>query len=206
MALVASSVGVDGPDEALLRPTSMVAEPGRITLVEAQVGPAATTYALALAGRVKLTCGTATWGYDYRPHLRRRAVALVDLPGVTEPDGGLPVRAVIRQELALAKAPSSRRHVAAFLADHGAADLASVRWESAPPGRRTAWLAELAARHPDVRALVLTHPDRHGGHLEDWMRPLEALLRDDLVIVVLCTASTKRLLGRSETYAIGVAS
>lgn len=77
MALVAKEIGLDGLHEPLLMPTSMIAEAGQITVVEGEIGPGSTTFALALAGRVKLSRGEVSWDENTAPALRRRKVALV---------------------------------------------------------------------------------------------------------------------------------
>ncbi|GAB78747.1 hypothetical protein SAMN05421595_2400 [Austwickia chelonae] len=204
MALVAKEIGLDGLHEPLLMPTSMIAEAGQITVVEGEIGPGSTTFALALAGRVKLSRGEVAWNRDTDPALRRRKVAVVNLPDVTEPDGGLHVRTVIGHELALAGQPSRRRDIARFLTERGAADLVKSRWEQAPHGSRTGWLAELAFMEDGVEAIVVTHPDRWGGDVEEWAVPLGELIAEDRVIVIVCTPSTARILGLEDTYHIGV--
>ncbi len=206
MALVAHEISVSGLMGPLLPPTSMIAEQGEITVVEGEIGPAATAFALALAGRVRLDGGYAMWEHDTHGRTRRDRVALIDLPNVTEPEPRLAVRTVIGQELALAEQPSSHQDVDRFLAERDAHDWNRRRWGEAPGGTRTGWLADIAARHPGVSALVVCHPDRRGGDVEEWAGPVRDLRAEDRVIVVIATPSTARLLGLEDTFRIGAAS
>ncbi len=206
MALVAHGATVSGGGGVLLEPTDVVAEAGRITVVAGPPGPACTTFALALAGRVHLSGGRATWDEQTDPALRRRKVALVDLPGVTEPDGGLSVRNVLALELALAGRRLRRRDVRDFLAERGSSHLTDRRWDSVPAASRTLWLTELALRSPHVEAVVVAHPDRWGGDARDWFDPLRRLGRGGAVMVVMCTEASARLIGSEPTYRIGGAA
>ena len=206
MALIARAAAVDGPHGPLLLPTSLAARKGEVTVVAGDPGPAATTLALALGGRVRLDDGSITCNGDPEPHVRRRRVALVDVPGVTEPEPGLPIEVVVGEELALAGLPSRRADIRAFLRERGAEERSSQRWESLEPSEHVRWLAEITAQREDVTAVVLTSPDRWGGSPHAWHGVARVLADQGLVVVVLATHSSVRLLGLESTYELGVSA
>ncbi|GAA1889141.1 hypothetical protein [Lapillicoccus jejuensis] len=195
MRLIATDVTVPGPSpqhDPLLPPTSLVAEPGEVTLVP--VGPEgsareATALALALGGAVRLGGGSVDlWG-ESDPHVLRRHVVLVDVEGVTAPEDALPATAVVREQLVLARRPSRGTAARRVLLEHGVAD-GSVRWDTLDPGDRTAILLDVAARRPDAQVLVLAGPDRHGGDPRRWYAAARAQADTVLTVVVLCRPDT----------------
>ncbi|WP_298988576.1 hypothetical protein [uncultured Pseudokineococcus sp.] len=162
------SVRVGGAD--VLPPTGVLVAAGRRTLVALDAGAdgqAPVALALALTGRLVPTGGrvlvsghdVGLWG---RGELRSRT-AVVDVPGVSDPDPVLPLRAAVTEELRAAGRPAGRADARAWLADEGFEDLADVPARDLPPSARTRALAALAAGRPGVEALVLARPDRGGG-------------------------------------------
>jgi energy-coupling factor transporter ATP-binding protein EcfA2 len=136
------AVAVDGAHAPLLRPTSLALCDGQVQLAVGPAGAGHTALALAAAGRIRPSSGRVLLDDAVAPAALRRTVAIVDAPGVSEPDGALPLATVVGEELAMARLRAGRGAVAEWLADRDA--------------------AELAAARPGVRALVLTAPDRHG--------------------------------------------
>ncbi|GAA1230253.1 hypothetical protein [Oryzihumus leptocrescens] len=194
MHIHVEDVELAGSHAPLLLPTSLEAHSGEVTLVAGDPGYGHVALALAVAGRMVPAAGRVLVdGIEDRARLQR-AVALVDLAGVSEPDGGLPVRSVLAEELALAGRPARRRDVRSFLAQHEAGELAGERWEHVPAGLRTAWLAELAGSRPGVEALVLANPDRFGGDPFAWWSVAHGLAARGLAVVVQCTHASARLL------------
>ena len=59
----------------------------------------------------------ATYGWTARPAaaVLRRRVAVVDAPGITEPDDALPVQTVVGEELAIAGHKAGRKAVQEWL-------------------------------------------------------------------------------------------
>ncbi|KID28095.1 hypothetical protein HQ32_04654 [Prauserella sp. Am3] len=116
--------------------------------------------------------------------LRRRS-AVVDSPGVSEPDEALPVRVVVGEELALAGAPASKADVARWLAEHDAAAFAGSRFEHLDAGLRIRLLTALAASRPGVELVVLDRPDRHTSDVDAWLDVARAHAERGLAVVVL---------------------
>ncbi|QRP48885.1 ABC transporter ATP-binding protein [Amycolatopsis sp. FDAARGOS 1241] len=186
MQVRADRVSLEGPHGTLLPPTSLAVEDGCVTLVHGEPGVGITALALALAGRVKPSTGTVTADV---PGLLRDLVAVVDAPGVSEPDEALALRVVAGEELALAHRPAGKDDVLRWLTEHDAAPFAGTRFENLEPALRTRLLAELAAERTGVRVLVLDTPDRHTSHVESWTAVAEDHAKRGLAVAVL-TATT----------------
>src|SRR4051794_27544591 len=177
------AVAVNGAHAPLLRPTSLALCDGQVQLAVGPAGAGHTALALAAAGRIRPSSGRVLLDDAVAPAALRRTVAIVDAPGVSEPDGALPLATVVGEELAMARLRAGRGAVAEWLARPGAAGArggagggaaggwraggdaaghARTRYEDVPAPVRLRLMTELAAARPGVRALVLTAPDRHG--------------------------------------------
>ncbi|GAB3070104.1 hypothetical protein [Pedococcus soli] len=205
MELIADHVSIAGLHGPLLLPTSLTAGPGHVTLVAGDPGYGHVALALALGGRAPLMDGVVTVDGDASEALRRRHVALVDVPDVTAPEGALSVRAAVAEQLALAGRPASRAATRAFLAGHGVEDQGE-RFESLPPSTRTTLLMRVAAARAATRVLVVAAPDRLGGDPTDWYAAAERLAAEGLTVVVQVTHGTARQLALPATYELGVAA
>lgn len=192
MRVRADRVSVDGPHGTLLPPTSLTVEHGQLAIVHGEPGVGVTAFGLALAGRIKPTSGTVTLddGLAAASAAKlREIVAVVDAPGVSEPDDALPVRVVIGEELALAHLPAGKDDVARWLADNEVAAFADSRFENLDARVRTRLLVTLAASRKGVRMLVLDTPDRHTSDVDSWSEPAREHAGRGLAVVVL-TATT----------------
>jgi len=167
--LQAVSVHVDGAHGELLHPTSLTVRSGSLVVVSGEPGQGHTALSLALAGQIHLTGGSVLIDDVHDPARLRRVVALVDTPGVSEPEGSLPLNLVMAEELAMAHRPAGRAAVRALLAEHGAATYAKTRWDYTPAVLRTALLMATAAARPQTAFIVLTSPDRWGGSPQEWL-------------------------------------
>ncbi|BBF99271.1 MULTISPECIES: ATP-binding cassette domain-containing protein [Pseudonocardia] len=195
--LVADGVTVDGPHGPLLATTSLRVTAGSILLVAGTPGSGHTALALCLAGRMRPTRGRVSFGGDGAddPDRLRRAVAVVDTPGVSEPDPALPLRTVIGEELAMAGRRAWPRAVGEWLAGRGAEQWAGTRFEDVPAPTRIALMTELAAARPGIEAVVLTAPDRHGGTPVTWWQIAAGHAAAGLAVVVTCSETSAALLG-----------
>ena len=186
----AHDVSVRGTHEPFVSGIGFTAPGGAVTVVGVDPGVGQVALALAIGGRVDLLTGSVSiGGSSDRSQLQLRT-RLVDVPDVTAPEDSFPLRAVVAEELALAERPSSRKDVAAFLRDRGVTELASRRWESLPAGLRTRLLLELGSWHPQVRVIVLTGPDRHGGDPRDWFEAAQSIADSGLTVIAVCAPAT----------------
>lgn len=160
--LIAEGIEVDGRQRPLLPATSLTLPVGSVAVVVGQPGDGHTALALALAGRLVPDRGKVT--LDGRSHADtlQEAVALVDVPGVSEPDDIVSLSTIVGEELAMARRSATRRAVHSWLAGRDLDHLSRHRMEDVPGQHRVRILAELAAQRPGVRFLVITLPERHG--------------------------------------------
>ncbi len=188
--LMARRVTVRQGRRRLLEPTSLEVATGEILLVSGDPGHGHTCLALVLAGRLAADSGGVTIDGSADPARLQAAVALVDVPGVSAPDDGNRLTTIVGEELAMAKRPHRRRHVKNWLAQQGYADTVGSRIEHLPGAVRVAVLARLAALRPDVRFVVITLPEQHGGLPEWWLQIAEGLAAEGFGVIVTTSPTT----------------
>ena len=138
-----------------------------------------TALALLLSGRMKPSGGAITWDGSERLKARRLAGALVDSPGVNDPEQHLSVRDLVTEDLALIP----RRYRGALLSSpwlkvNSFEDIADLWTEQLDPARRLELLTALALANPHTDLLVVDSPDRHSAHHADWLPRLQGLAFD----------------------------
>ena len=175
----ADQVAISGRRGVLLEPTSLTLHTGERHLVTAEPGPSHSALALVLAGRMRPTSGRVT------------------IDGAADEDA-LPVGTVVGEELALAGLPAGPRAVSSWLEGHGVPSR-HVHFGELEPLTRTRVLAELAAARPQVRYLVLTLPERHGGDPAGWWDLAAELADRDHGVLVQTTTTTARVLAAGLT-------
>jgi ABC-type transport system involved in cytochrome c biogenesis ATPase subunit len=188
--LRASNVGVHTSSRYLLAPTSLILGTGEVVVAVGEPGQGHTALALTLAGRLRPDHGAVSMDDTEDGKLLRRMVALVDVPGVSAPDGRLPLATVVAEELAMAGLRSGRRSVRKWLRTQGLADLADVPIDEVTPGDRTRVLAGLAACRAGIRFLVLVLPERLGGQPATWMSAASALAEIGFGVLVTASPTT----------------
>ncbi|WP_395940252.1 hypothetical protein [Arthrobacter sp. KBS0703] len=147
---------VNGRRDDLLPPTSLQASRGELLLVTADRQDQRTALALALSGRMKPGGGTVSWDRQAKIKQLRGAGALVDSPGVNEPEQHLSVRDLVTEDLSLIP----RRYRGALLSKpwlkvNRFEDIAGMWAEQLTPRRRTELLTALALANPRTDLLVL---------------------------------------------------
>jgi ABC-2 type transport system ATP-binding protein len=179
---------------AVLPPVSARFAPGAPTLLETEGGNRPTVLSLVASGRMKLDAGSVTAVHldadgqerPLKPAELRRAVALIDTPLVADHSDDVSVASVVKEELALAR--SHRR------ADRPAAYSDRNSFGTLSATDRVSLLIDLALRRPDVEALVITSPERHGGDPARWWRLVrETAARGIAVLVVTDHATVAHL-------------
>jgi len=198
MQIVLGGVAVQGRREPMLAPFDLTVHTGEAVLVAAEPGHGHTALALAATGRLVPSSGTVTLEDAPRtdpPLTLAEVSAVVDVPGVSEPVGSIPVRTHVAEDLALARRRTLPRDVAAWVAAHGLDDVAGLRVDQLDALTRTAMLVALACERPDVHFLVLTLPDRHGGAPAGWWRVACDAAAAGYGVLVQCSRASARLLG-----------
>ncbi|WP_427173563.1 ABC transporter ATP-binding protein [Arthrobacter sp. 92] len=183
---------VKGRRDDLLPSTSLHAARGELLLVCGTAQDQRTALALTLSGRMKPSSGELRWDGRGGARAVRRASALMDSPGVNEPEQHLSVRDLVTEDLALIP----RRYRGALLSKpwlkvNRFEDIAGLWTEQLKPGRRTELLTALALANPETDLLVVDSPDRHSADPTDWLPRLERLAYDDgrpLAVVVTVSA------------------
>lgn len=199
--LRASGILVRGRPRPMLPPTDVEVHSGEVRALVGEPGHAHAALALALAGRLRPDAGTVTLDGSSLERTRQRRVALVDVPGVSEPDEKVPFGTILGEELAMARQPARRRAVRAWApeVDPGR------RTEDVDAADRTALLLRTAALRLGVRFLVLTLPDRWGVTPAQW-EPVAAELAGRGHGVLVTVGETSRHLLSVPVGSIGGAA
>ncbi|MCU1516620.1 MAG: transporter ATP-binding protein [Pseudarthrobacter sp.] len=168
-----------GRRDDLLPPTSLQAGRGQLLLVPGTSQDQRTALALLLSGRMRPTTGSISWDGDPKTKRIRLASALVDSPGVNEPEQHLSVRDLVTEDLALIP----RRYRGALLSKpwlkvNSFEDIADLWTEQLAPNQRIGLLTALALANPHTDLLVVDSPDRHTALTSDWLPRLERLAYD----------------------------
>jgi hypothetical protein len=160
--------------------------PGFPTLLATEGGNRPSVLSLVASGRMKLDAGSLKAvddaGNALSPARLRRAVALIDTPLVAEHSDDVSIATVVREELALAR--SNRR------ADRPVEYSDRHDFGSLPADHRLRLLIELALRRPEVAALVVTSPERHGGDPALWWRVVRETAARGIAVLVVTDAAT----------------
>ncbi|GAB2561084.1 ATP-binding cassette domain-containing protein [Kribbella endophytica] len=195
MQLRAYAISVRGPHAPLLDATSVDVSDHELVLLTGYPGPGHVAASLALSGRLVPDGGEVKLDGKGDLAVLRRRVAVVDAPGITEPDDALPVKSVVGEELAIAGRKAGGKAVQAWLESHEAAEHADKRFEHLPVDVRTRLLAELTVARPDVNVVILTMPDRFGGDPHSWYGVGKDLASRGYAVLVTCADASARLLG-----------
>lgn len=177
--LSAQQLHINGRRTDLLPPTSLEAKRGELLLVSGEGQEQRTALALALSGRMKPGGGALSWDNQSKTRKIRLASALVDSPGVNEPEQHLSVRDLVTEDLSLIP----RKYRGALLSKpwlkvNRFEDIAGLWIEQLPAGRRLELLTALALADPAVDLLVVDSPDRHSADPAVWLPRLQALASD----------------------------
>jgi hypothetical protein len=195
MELKAHAISVRGPHAPMLNATSVSVGDHQVVLLAGYPGPGHVAASLGLSGRLRPDGGEVQLDGETSGRVLRRRVAVVDTPGITEPDDALPVQTVVGEELAIAGRKAGRKAVQAWLAEHEWSEFAGRRFEHLPVAVRTKMLAELTVARPDVQVVILTMPDRLGGDPHEWYGLGRDLAARGYGVIITCADASARLLG-----------
>ncbi|MBP2267394.1 hypothetical protein J3A64_002858 [Pseudarthrobacter sp. PvP004] len=170
---------INGRRDDLLPATSLQVRRGELLLVAGEGQDQRTALALALSGRMKPSNGILSWDATTKTKKIRLSSALVDSPGVNEPEQHLSVRDLVTEDLSLIP----RRYRGALLSKpwlkvNSFEDIAGLWIEQIPAARRLELLTALALADPATDLLVVDSPDRHSADPSAWLPRLQALASD----------------------------
>ncbi|MDT0170996.1 ABC transporter ATP-binding protein [Pseudarthrobacter sp. BRE9] len=177
--LSAHQLQAKGRRDPLLPPTSLEVGRGGLLLVTGDRQDQRTALSLLLSGRMKASGGQVSWDNSSRTKQLRLAAALVNSPGVNEPEEHLSVRDLVTEDLALIP----RRYRGALLSGpwlkvNRFEDIEGLWTEQLEPRRRLELLTALALANPRTDLLVVDSPDRHSADMLTWLPRLQELAYD----------------------------
>lgn len=188
--LTADSITVKGRHDQLVAPTSVQLQRGELQLLVAEPQISRTALALVLSGRMEPSSGVVAWNADPKMRSLRRHSALVDSPGINEPESHLKVRDLVAEDLGLIPGPSWRKPGARkWMAQHGFGDIANCWIDAIDPGRLFELQLLLAAENPCLELLIVDSPDRHDLEDEHWLETLENFASSHREFAVLAIVS-----------------
>ena len=187
-------VVINGRHGPMLKAISLSLEQGKAVFVAAEPGHGHLALALAATGRFSPDSGTVLLNGVNDPDQLKRVAALVDVPTVNEPVDVVTVRTTVAEFLAIAGSNASRRSVTNWLEENGFSGHAHTIVENLDPYTRTALMAALAAEDPQVRFLIFSLPDRHGGNPVQWYQLAQDYAARDYGVLVTCNKSTAHIL------------
>lgn len=172
--LIADSVSFKGRHDQLLTSTSLAVARGTMLLVVADTQISRTALSLILSGRMKPTTGTVTLNDLVSLKNLRSKSAIVDAPGINEPESHMKTREIIAEELSLIPTPLWRKRRAKhWISQHGYEDIASGWIDAIDPMRRLELLTKLGMENNSTELLVIDSPDRHDLDNDSWLEVLE---------------------------------
>ena len=179
---------------AVVPALSLTVAPGAPTVIAVETDERPLLVSMLLGGRIKADSGHVLIDGRGDDDALRAAVALVDTPFVAEPPAEIPLALVIAEEFSFSSRPSSSRDVLDFLRRHGVAEYARLPVRSLPPVDRIRLLTELAVSRPQVSAIVLTSPERHGTDPARWYGLLEQVAERGIAVAIVTDEPTAALL------------
>ncbi|MGY2876874.1 ABC-type transport system involved in cytochrome c biogenesis ATPase subunit [Marmoricola sp. URHA0025 HA25] len=194
--LEAAGVWVADDRRTLLEPTSVTVATGQVVVVHGDPGHRHSLLALALGGRLVPSGGELRIDTDHEAAGLQAQVALVDVPGVSEPDEVSALTTIVGEELAMARKPARRTHVDHWLTSNGLRAHRDDRVEDLPPGVRTVAMARLASLRPGVQFLVLALPERSGIDPGAWSSEAAALAGAGFGVLATVSTGVARHLER----------
>jgi len=174
----------DGPGAALPR-LSAVADRWVPGFVAVETENAPTLASLVAGGRMRPETGRVTIDGRADDAAIRASFALVDTPTVAEPFAALTVVQVAREELALAGLRADKASARLLLEEIGLDEHERTRLSALPTELRVRLLCELAVLRPEVRGLVVTTPERHGGDVAAWLSVVHDLVGRDYTVLTI---------------------
>lgn len=188
--LTADSITVKGRHDQLVAPISVQVQRGELQLLACEPQISRTALALVLSGRMKPSSGTVAWNSDPKLRTLRKRSALVDSPGISDPESHLKVRDLIAEDLGLIPGPSWRKPGARkWMAQHGFDDIANCWIDAIDPHRLFELQLLLAAENPRLELLVVDSPDRHNLDDGQWLETLEDFASSHRNFAVLAIVS-----------------
>ena len=186
----------------IIEPTSLRIKQSDLMLIVGETEVSQVSFALSLAGRMKLSSGSVKIDNEENPELLQEIIALVDVPNISEPDDVMKLETIVGEELAIAGQKAMPKHARAFLQQNMISKYAKETFETLPNKIRYDVLMKLASIRPNTKVLLLAEPDRLGGKPEIWWKIAKKYNKLGFTVVVQCRESSARILGE-EYFRLG---
>lgn len=179
--------------------TSCAFESGRVTRAVCETEQRPTVLGLIASGRMRPDTGRVLLDGDDRARRDiRRRTALVDTPGISEPEPNVSLGGAIAEELLYIGIPGTPVQVRRWAEQLGVAAHLALPIADVTPAVRVRVLAELAALRDGVEAIVLVSPDRHGGQPAEWWAIAERLAARGFAVLVIAGSAADAALANDE--------
>lgn len=179
--------------------TSCAFESGRVTRAVCETEQRPTVLGLIASGRMRPDTGRVLLDGDDRARREiRKRTALVDTPGVSEPEPNVSLGGAIAEELLYVGIPGTPVQVRRWAEQLGVAEHLALPIADVTPAVRVRVLAELAALRDGIEAIVLVSPDRHGGHPAEWWAIAERLAARGFAVLVIAGSAADAALANDE--------
>lgn len=188
-----------GRREQALPATSARFASGEVALVVAETAQRPTVLGLIASGRMRPDTGRVEIDGRVDAAAQRRRIALVDAPGVSEPEPNVTLAGVTAEELMFAGRRSDPLAVQRWLGEHDLAAAASLPVSNVDPGDRLRALCELAVLRHGVEGFVLVSPDRHGGEPSAWWAIACEFAARGLAVLVIAGAAAQSVVSDTQT-------
>lgn len=151
-----------------LPPTTVSVSSSEAIIVQAETERRPTVLSLIASGRMRPDTGVVSIDHEVDYAALRKSMALIDAPDVSDPAEDVVLSGVVAEELMFAGRHAHHRAVRETLQDLGYLKYARTIMADLPAVVRIRTLTELAIMREDVKGIVLTSPDRHGGEPAEW--------------------------------------
>ena len=169
--------------------TTLEVRRGELLVVQGETQEARTALSLMLSGRMKPNSGRVSWQGSGRTRDIRRASALLDSPGVNDPEPYLKVKDLVKEDLALIPTFTWNRVLPMrWLESYHQEGIADLWIDQLSPTDRLDLLVNLALADPDVHLVVCDSPERHGATDAEWLQRLAQIVVDherDVAVVAV---------------------
>ncbi|SFS08349.1 hypothetical protein SAMN04487783_1086 [Agrococcus baldri] len=179
--------------------TSCAFASGEVTRAVCETEQRPTVLGLIAAGRMQADTGRVLLDGDDRARREiRRRTALVDAPGVSDPDPNVSLGGAIAEELLYAGIPGTPLQVRRWAEQLGVAEHLAIPIADVSPTVRVRVLAELATLRDDVEAIVIVSPDRHGGQPGQWWAIAQRLAERGYAVLAIAGSAADAALTNDE--------
>lgn len=189
-----------GKGKGIALPASSCAfESGEVTRAVCETEQRPTVLGLIASGRMRPDTGRVLLDGDDRARREiRRRTALVDAPGVSDPEPNVALGGAIAEELLYVGIPGTPVQVRRWAEDLGVAEHLALPIADVPPAVRVRVLCELAVLRDGIEAIVLVSPDRHGGQPDEWWAVAQRLAARGFAVLAIAGIAADAALAAGE--------